>query len=168
MHLSYKTQIKLPELGLWETHFPEKILTSYGKQNGYVPKLHTLREDPHNRWKPGKAIHHATGVRTPSYNCFYHDKQGCKSVQQIQIINEEFKEIRIYRHLRDRYFTLYTNNPNHVKNLKQLPQYKFIEFDKNLHQFIQNDGFDTPEQFWAWFNQPIWHGKIIHWTDLMY
>lgn len=31
-------------------------------------KIHTIREDKHNRWVPGKVIHMATGVRTKSYS----------------------------------------------------------------------------------------------------
>lgn len=33
-------------------------------------KIHTIREDKPNRWKPGNKIHFANGVRTQNYNCF--------------------------------------------------------------------------------------------------
>lgn len=57
------------------THFEDKILS--GK------KLHTIRWDEKNRWKPGKKIHFATGVRSSKYNCF---KEGvCKGVQKIEM-----------------------------------------------------------------------------------
>lgn len=63
MNLSFKAQFKAP------------ILSG--------DKIHSIREDPHNRWKPGRKIHFATGVRTSYYNCF---KEGeCVSVQRINI-----------------------------------------------------------------------------------
>ena len=34
-------------------------------------------------------------------------------------------------------------------------------------KFAQNDGFDTEEAFWKWFNQPF-NGVVIHWTDFIY
>lgn len=37
---------------------------------GFEPKSLTLRDDPNDRWQPGKTIHFATGVRTKEYECF--------------------------------------------------------------------------------------------------
>jgi len=46
-------------------------------------KIHTIRLDPHQRWKPGRTIHFATGVRTNNYKQF---KTGiCSDVQSIYI-----------------------------------------------------------------------------------
>ena len=46
-------------------------------------KIHTIREDPLGRWKSGKLIHFATGVRTKKYHCF---KKGiCIGTQKIKI-----------------------------------------------------------------------------------
>lgn len=33
--------------------------------------------------------------------------------------------------------------------------------------FTFNDGFETAEDFWQWFNKPV-TGQIIHWTDFKY
>lgn len=41
-----------------------------------------------------------------------------------------------------------------------------IEKDKML-QLAQNDGFDTIEEFFEYFNEDF-TGKIIHWTGLRY
>lgn len=37
----------------------------------------------------------------------------------------------------------------------------------HISQFAQNDGFESVEQFFAYFNKPV-EGQIIHWTDLKY
>lgn len=34
-------------------------------------KIHTIRDDPNDRWQAGKIIHAATGVMTKNYDCFY-------------------------------------------------------------------------------------------------
>lgn len=44
----------------------------------------------------------------------------------------------------------------------------FFGFGFNeMLQLAQNDGFDTIEDFFAYFNEDF-YGKIIHWTDLRY
>ena len=46
-------------------------------------KIHTIRLDKPNRWRAGKTIHFATGVRTKNYDNF---KVGrCLSFQYITI-----------------------------------------------------------------------------------
>lgn len=165
MILSFKQKIKLPQLGTWETHFEEKVISSFVDINGYQPKLHTLREDPNNRWQPGKGIHFATGVRSANYNCFRFEENGCKSIQYVKIFNtgailriDISSEIFIKENgdTMCRYKNIYNKDDR-------------SEIGKEwLETFIRNDGFDTVEQFWAWFNKPVWHGKIIHWTDLKY
>jgi hypothetical protein len=40
--------------------------------------------------------------------------------------------------------------------------------NKNIsEQLAINDGFETVEHFFRWFNEDF-SGKIIHWTDLRY
>lgn len=88
MILSFKTEIN----GV-QTFFKERILCHLGGLilSDYVesysgleyekicykalieslpPKKLTIRDDPHNRWKAGRKIHFATGVRTKLYDCF--------------------------------------------------------------------------------------------------
>jgi hypothetical protein len=48
-------------------------------------KIHTIRQDPHNRWVPGRTMHQATGVRTKNYHCFA--EKVCTGVQSIEIIH---------------------------------------------------------------------------------
>ncbi len=41
-------------------------------------------------------------------------------------------------------------------------------YDEML-KLILNNGFDTPNDFWGWFDQHMpFKGKLIHWTDLKY
>lgn len=52
-------------------------------------KIHTIRLDKPNRWRAGKTIHFATGIRTKNYDNF---KVGrCMSIQYIKISNCEAK-----------------------------------------------------------------------------
>lgn len=108
-------------------------------------KIHTIREDKHNRWKVGKIIHFATGVRTKNYNCFL--RALCLRTQIIKIT---------YPVIGTENFTL-----------------PLVSVDDNLltiseiHALAVNDGFKNLEEFLTWFNKPF-TGKIIHWTSKSY
>lgn len=112
-------------------------------------KIHTLRQDLHDRWKTGNKIHFATGVRTPNYNQF---KEGiCKGVQRISFYNPAIE---------------YGDGSIWEMGLR------FIVDGKNVTEEIQkeialNDGFDSLEDMLKWFNYSF-IGKIIHWTDKLY
>lgn len=107
-------------------------------------KIHTIREDKHNRWKAGKIIHFATGVRTKNYNCF---KEGvCVSVQTIEI--------------------------KHNKNVCKVLSRTVIVDGRELEpteilRLAKNDGFKTKNDFFDWFNKDF-KGKLIHWTNKKY
>ena len=104
-------------------------------------KIHTIREDQNHRWQKGKKIHFATGVRTKNYNQF---KEGICTFNQSVLLDPESKEIWL--------------GLNGKMNLLD---------KKHYLKFAQNDGFDTEEAFWKWFNQPF-NGVVIHWTDFIY
>lgn len=107
------------------------------------PKKHTIRADNGNRWKEGSLIHPVINNRTPQRFQFAPTIK-CKGVQKIEILHGLKRE-------------------NHA----------FVKVDdKVLHQseieiLAINDGFDSVEQFFQWFNTDF-TGKIIHWTDLKY
>jgi predicted patatin/cPLA2 family phospholipase len=113
-------------------------------------KIHTIREDKFDRWprflknKRMPKIHMATGVRTKKYNCFA--KKFVQSIQKIEIhwivADERMKVPNIY-----------VNG----KNLNSL----------EIFAIAVNDGFESTEQFFKWFNKDF-TGKIIHWTDFRY
>ncbi len=99
-------------------------------------KVHTIREDKHNRYGNGRYIQMATGVRTKNYNCFC--EAYCISTQKIYI-----------NHAREIFIDGNIISPIHIIRL------------------ALNDGFESVEDFWKWFDKPF-QGKIIHWTDYKY
>jgi hypothetical protein len=127
----------------------------------FQPKLHTIREDKHNRWKPGRKIEMV--YRGPKYSILHHFNKGipelekCVSVQKIEIkwllqsltikidglvvFFGDVLEAGAYR----------SSHDHHL----------FIE------KFAINDGFKDSIQFFRWFKSDF-TGKIIHWTDLRY
>jgi len=116
-------------------------------------KIHTIREDKSNRWKPGMKIHfwrgnpRNTGAKVKPYEF----KKGlCTSVQNIKIIST---------------IGLFTGEPNFVIELDG----KCVgERIKDL--ICKNDGL-LNEQFKKWFVPSFpftFSGKIIHWTDFKY
>lgn len=104
-------------------------------------KIHTLRCDPYNRWKPGVRIHMATGTRTKHYNCFKSDI-FCVTTQEIIM--------RI------------TKGRVHVLVDKRLLLYQ------ECLAFIKNDGFQSTEDFIQFFGEGELRMKLIHWTDFKY
>jgi hypothetical protein len=113
--------------------------------NNLPPKLHTIRLDPHNRWKPGNLIHPVIKPEGRFSAGFqFSPVIKCVSVQTIEIL----------------YFEPHKNRG-------------FVYVDgllisgKYLQQLAINDGFDSIEDFFAYFNKDF-TGKIIHWTDLKY
>ncbi|MEI8086941.1 MAG: hypothetical protein WCG93_12075 [Paludibacter sp.] len=123
--------------------FPDKIIAG--------TKLHTIREDVHNRWRAGMTMHMATGVRTKQYKCFKLDV--CNGTQIIEI-----KWSRLYKdapraavYVDDRCIGSYTN----------------MYPSGFLKVLARNDGFDSVQEFFEWFKEDF-KGKLIHWTDLRY
>ena len=141
MILSYKKQFpwKGPDGKPVPTNFKEKILSG--------TKIHTFREDPHGRWKDGKLIHHAHGVRTKNYDCFL--ENGCVSVQSIQINNYDVGAF--------------------IKRTELIIDGEVVFSEKSEWAGIiaKNDGFDSVEDFFKWFSSDF-QGRIIHWTDFKY
>lgn len=118
----------------FKKHFVDGILTN--------TKIHTIREDKHDRWKTGKKIHFATGVRTKHYQQFM---QGiCKSTQSIEIkrLNGwiEDTEVKIDGRILSK---------------------------MEVRDLAWNDGFANINEFCMWFKDGF-KGKLIHWTDKRY
>ena len=105
-------------------------------------KIHSIRIDANNRWKAGRVIQFATGVRTKSYEQFKTDT--CISIQQIEIIRTSDYLNETIVKIDDRIL-----NENEVQ------------------QIAYNDGFLNLVEFWLWFSDGF-KGKIIHWTNLKY
>lgn len=137
-----------------------------GFKKQFVPKVldgtkpHTIREDGHDRWKAGRIIHFATGVRTKFYNKFKEDT--CKGTQKIEFkwhtenegLANECRGVRVFidgRNINNEWFN---NNETLVDEML-------------IDVLARNDGFDNRVDFFAWFSENF-TGKIIHWTDLRY
>lgn len=137
------------------------------------PKIHTMREDPHNRWKAGRKIEMV--YRGAGYKIIDHFNKGipelgnCKSTQQIRIawsgddsediIGVLSKAIGIQR----KHLVIIVDG-------KEVAEFTFTDSavgSTDPQSIIKKDGFDDPFQFAKWFKKD-WSGKIIHWTDFRY
>lgn len=167
------------ELAGKPNYFPEKIHHSlmanrilsikdrhnyriaHEKKFGYVwdwdhpnieQKKHTIREDLNNLWNPGMDIHMVINNRTKDRFQFA-PVVKCVSMQDI-IITEKTMTVYDCINLKDhRVFTVQVDG-------KYLSKYRIIEL-------AINDGFDSVEDFFAYFNKDF-KGKLIHWTNLKY
>jgi len=113
-------------------------------------KIHSMREDKHNRWKVGMDIQFATGARTKWYKKFRKDGK-CLGLQWVD---------------------LYQGS---VGALVQIDG--FIRNHKEMLELAKNEGFKSVEAMMRFFIAEVplepndmneWHGKIIHWTDKLY
>ncbi|CAE14765.1 unnamed protein product [Leptospira phage LE1] len=99
-------------------------------------KIHTARIDEHDRWKPGRIIQFSIGVRTKKYKQFALGR--CTQTPKL-IINPEKERVFI----------------EHGSGI--------VYRGDGVLAFARNDGFDSLEDFWRWFNKPF-EGKLIYWT----
>jgi hypothetical protein len=113
-------------------------------------KIHTIREDKKERWKPGTKIDFFINCR---------QKDMFRFAPVLEVVSVQKVEI-IYRGL---FIAVVID-----KNLF------YTDADFTLGQGVDgmlrlayNDGFDTIEDFFAYFNKDF-TGKLIHWTDIKY
>lgn len=169
MTLSFQThwpKTMPPHMAGKPTYFPEKIISKIPidenirnyvfsddtwltnedtKLSDIKTKIHTIREDAGNRWKAGNDIHMVINNRTKNRLQFA-PVMKCVSVQKIEIHNHDGKGVSLY---------------------------SFVKIDRRqlgwpeIEKLATNDGFDSVEDFFSWFNEDF-KGKIIHWTDLKY
>jgi len=107
-------------------------------------KIHTIREDKHDRWKPDMRIHHwMYNPRNVSKNpyAFSHPGTDILISKQKIAIEPEFKLVV-------------------VDGFKQLNA-------DELKLLAINDGLTNIRNFFRWFNKPF-SGYILHWTNLKY
>ncbi|QTE36009.1 hypothetical protein J3L18_23130 [Mucilaginibacter gossypii] len=116
-------------------------------------KIHTIREDAHNRWKPGMMMHQATGVRTKYYRCF--NETPCISTQQLIMFMEKDDEGGL--------------------SVLVMKIGQRILTEAEQEQLAINDGFPSLYEFKKWWypelaKQPDYFmfRKIIHWTNFRY
>lgn len=113
-------------------------------------KIHTIRDDEKDRWQPGTKIDFFINCR---------QKNMFRFAPSITVVSVQLIEIVYYT---DREVLL-----------NDLPPKKRVAIDGNILkeaeilQLAQNDGFDTVEEFFEYFNEDF-TGKLIHWTDKKY
>lgn|SRR5690606_2759991 len=117
---------------------PFENISEYDKERLY-PKIHTIRNDKNNRWKVGSKIHPVINNRTKNRFQFVPTLE-VKNIQQISIRPDSSFRV--------------------IVDGKRL-------FDHEITKLAINDGFESSEQFFAWFNIDF-SGKIIHWTNFRY
>lgn len=128
-------------------------------------KLHTIREDKKNRWKAGTKIDFF--INTRQKNMFrFAPVLPVISTQKIEFIwKENPKNQKCLGISFDKTCTIIIDNCffGDVLFFKG----NLISASYNLPDFAKNDGFDTAEELFAYFNKNF-KGKIIHWTYLKY
>jgi len=174
MTLGFKQQFPWKE----PTYFREKILADTGivtingdninpsgpiLQDGFKPKIHTMRADPHNRWKAGRKIEMV--YRGAGYKILDHFNEGipelekCVSVQKVKIewFTFHMKGLPI----------MGTKDSTRREPRVIIDDIVFPSGCSQIRDLAKNDGFDSLYDFFKWFNKDF-SGKIIHWTDLRY
>ena len=110
-------------------------------------KIHTIREDKHDRWRPGMSIQHwLYSPRNVSKHPHQFGTSICRSKQKIEIIWHESQFMKIADILIE---------GNKITDISV------------IDQLAINDGFESRKSFYAWFNKNF-TGKIIHWTEFKY
>ncbi|WP_395060034.1 hypothetical protein [Flavobacterium sp.] len=117
-----------------------------------IPKLHTIREDKNDRWKVGTKIDFFINVRQKNMFRFA-PVLPLVSTQKIEIIYE------------------FENNNRKTRPVVWIYDMVFYDperrCDKGMLELAKNDGFNTIEDFFDYFDKD-YVGKIIHWTGLTY
>lgn len=135
----------------------QKGLLTFQRQK---PKIHTIREDKKDRWKVGTKIDFFINVRQKNMFRFAPVLQVV-CIQKIKIRwyspSDETKTARIY--IDDKSFACAIWHKGKEDN----PIYT----GKGFLKFCQNDGFDTIDDFFKYFDKDF-EGKLIHWTDKRY
>lgn len=143
-YLSYvNTILNSDNEKMMEAFFPVKDI------NTITPKIHTIREDPHDLWKPGRKIHMAVFNRTKNRFQFAPILE-CKSVQRIEVI--------------------YAESNNHKPKViidENIFYNTLAGINKGMEKLARNDGFDSAGDFFRFFSKDF-RGNIIHWTEYKY
>jgi hypothetical protein len=127
---------------------------SYQSYLDCYPKFHTMREDKKDRWKAGTKIDFFINCR---------QKDMFRFAPVLPVVSTQKVEIMWFN----------TFGTNVARVFIDDKSFACVKFEKEMIvtgkmlQLAQNDGFDTIEDFFAYFNEDF-KGKIIHWTDLRY
>lgn len=133
-------------------------LVDKGEYFNFHPKLHTIRHDPHGRWKQGMKIHPVINNRTPQRFQFA-PTMICTGIQYVHVEHSgQGRSVCVgnnpdYSDCAPIYFEDDDNDTVHGQN--------------EMEVLALNDGFESVDQFFAFFKEDF-RGKIIHWANLTY
>jgi len=143
---------------LFEANFSNQdfSLEAFGEKHA---KIHTIREDKNNRWKVGTRIDFFINVR---------QKNMFRFAPVLPVVSTQPIQIRWYYQKEYTVARIYINDKNTAcgvwnKGFEDTPIFN----GNKLLEFVNNDGFDTVDDFFKYFNKDF-DGKIIHWTDKRY
>lgn len=109
-------------------------------------KLHSIREDKHGRWRPGRPIHMWMGNPRNMNSKVKPYRFALRQVVSVQKI-----EIR----RRDDVTKSVVRVDGRVLEMEEVKALSWA------------DGFTTFASFWDWFNEDF-TGRIVHWTHTRY
>ncbi|AYZ11891.1 hypothetical protein EGY05_08120 [Chryseobacterium arthrosphaerae] len=116
-------------------------------------KIHTIREDKGNRWKPGVMIDFFINSRKPDMFRF---------APKIPVVSVQNFEIQYYSS------SVMVSIDGEWYGDAFFDGFKTLEgYNIDLENLAINDGFASLEEFFKYFDKDF-KGKIIHWTDLKY
>ena len=116
-------------------------------------KHHTIREDKTDRWQAGIKIDFFINCR---------QKNMFRFAPVLPVVSVQ--EIEVKHHLD--YVSLFIDKIVYEVEVCETSK-KIKSTNPVIEALVQNDGFDTIEDFFAYFDKDF-KGKIIHWTDLRY
>lgn len=129
-------------------------------------KDHTIRVDPHKRWRAGMSIHPVISNRTPNRFQFAPTIK-CVSVQRIDIkdvtdkskTGADLNYVYVIKH--------------RVGDVDFYLAYEvYVDGKRLMSDVIErlaiNDGFESADSFFEYFKDGIVDGSLIHWTDIKY
>jgi hypothetical protein len=129
------------------------------------PKIHTIRHDQNNRWKSGMMIDFFINARTKKMFRFA-PRVPVKSLQRISFTwTDKPKDFQVFGTPLDRVCIIVIDYA--IYGDAYFYNGKLISYTERIEDLAINDGFDSVEDFFQWFNEDF-IGKLIHWTDLKY
>jgi hypothetical protein len=140
----------------------------------YNPKIHTFREDPHDRWKPGMSIQMVYRGKNYSIKDYFNkgipELSKCISTQKIEINwnrgqdQDEWDELATMMGIEWSRVTIYIDGIEYCgANICG----GYIAHGPKINELANNDGFNGVDPFLKYFKNDF-IGKVIHWTDKRY
>lgn len=152
LYAEYNEQAQIVK-GLHET-FPHKEETYRVEDSmkDVTKKIHTIRRDKSKRWKVGNKIHFVINNRTPKRYQFA-PVVLVKSIQDITITEMLMTQTAYCVVSNDKIFKVEIDGR--------------ILHKKEVEQLAINDGFESVDAFFEYFNEDF-KGRLINWTNYKY